>query len=192
MARFTVTNYDASGAPERQTTVDVPPAASCAALRSAVAAALGLRGAFTLSTAAVADVTSDEQAAALRSGEVLHICPPGAQARLSELCLFAPHPNVMLDSGDYVEKSGKAPVAFALSDLVDNALAATLHNAATGRPRNITVAFVRGRNAAESLRSVNDNGCAMTCEELKQWRVLSPFPLCKLTCALSLPVPAGP
>lgn len=73
-----------------------------------------------------------------------------------------------------MEKEGKAPVAFALADLVDNSLAATHDNAGAGLPRDITVAFVRGRTAEDSLVVVTDNGRAMNVPQLRDWCVLAP------------------
>lgn len=69
-----------------------------------------------------------------------------------------------------VEKNGKAPVAFALSDLVDNSLLAT-HGMAAGRQRRIVISFVRGRSAADSLLSIADNGRGMTRDVLEVWCV---------------------
>ena len=68
-----------------------------------------------------------------------------------------------------MEKEGKAPVAFAIADLVDNALAATRGNVAAGRGRDITITFVRGRSAEDSLIAVCDNGRAMTAADLRNW-----------------------
>ena len=68
-----------------------------------------------------------------------------------------------------MEKEGKAPVAFAIADLVDNALAATRGNVAASRGRDITIAFVRGRAPEDSLIAVCDNGRAMTAADLRNW-----------------------
>jgi hypothetical protein len=179
LRRFSVSFVSGDAAP-RTVSVEVPVSdgggVSCASLRAAVATALGLgRAAFTLTDATLPDVSSDAHAAALRPGCTLHCVPlssDAATATAAALCeriSFPPHPKTLTDSGDYVEKNGKAPVAFALSDLIDNALAATRDNAAARRRRCITVAFVRGRSAAESLIAVTDNGRAMTADGLKGW-----------------------
>jgi hypothetical protein len=74
-----------------------------------------------------------------------------------------------------VEKDGKPPVAFAIADLVDNSLAATRDNVAAGRARNITVSFVRGRSAEDSLIAVCDNGQAMSNAALRNWCAHAPL-----------------
>jgi len=85
--------------------------------------------------------------------------------------LFTPHPRTLTDNGDYVERGGKAPVAFALSDLLDNSLLATRDNPAAGRLRCLKVTLVLGARAEESYIVVSDNGLGMTTETLKQWCV---------------------
>jgi hypothetical protein len=108
--RITVSLAAASAdAPARTAVATVAPAAggavTCAALRSAAAAALGLPnlGAYALTNGSVADISSDADAAALRPGDTLHVLPRGAAGERQPLCeriSFPPHPRVLTDNGD--------------------------------------------------------------------------------------------
>ena len=111
---------------------------------------------------------------------------------LSELVAYTPHPRTLTDNGDYVERGGKAPVAFALSDLLDNALAATRENPAAGRERALTVSFLHGPTAADSHIVVSDNGRAMSAATLRQWCVspAGPCVMCPPPLRLALTPPA--
>lgn len=59
-------------------------------------------------------------------------------------------------------------MAFALSDLIDNALRATKNNAANGRPRRIAVSLLEGPNGMSIC--VSDNGEGMSKRTLNSWR----------------------
>ena len=95
--------------PARTAIATVPPSAggavTCAALRAAAAAALGLRdlAGFALTNGSVADIITDGDAAALRPGDTLHLVPRGAAGELQPLferISFPPHPKVLTDNGD--------------------------------------------------------------------------------------------
>ncbi len=79
---------------------------------------------------------------------------------------------------EYFAAQGQHPFAFALAELIDNALRATKGNGE--RPRAITVSLVlgdtggRGDRAADAgLIAVRDNGCGMTTKELNDWAVMN-------------------
>lgn len=93
-----------------------------------------------------------------------------------ERIAFAPHPKTITHAGDYeyFAAQGKAPVAFALSDLIDNALRATKGNAAAGRPRRISVSLLEGPRGMSIC--VADNGEGMTKRTLNSWRACLPRP----------------
>jgi len=108
--RFTVSLAAAADAPARTAIAAVPCSAggavSCAALRAAVAQALGLRSlsSLALTNGSVADICTDADAEALRPGDTLHLLPRGggggAQEPLCERINFPPHPKTMTDNGD--------------------------------------------------------------------------------------------
>lgn len=68
---------------------------------------------------------------------------------------------------------GQAPFPFALAELVDNSLRATMHGRA--RRRSITISFVLDSLAAPGagLVSVWDNGRGMSKQELNEWAVMN-------------------
>lgn len=68
---------------------------------------------------------------------------------------------------------GRAPFPFALAELIDNSLRATIR----GRPANreIRISFVLSSltSPGGGLISVWDNGCGMTKRELNEWAVMN-------------------
>lgn len=65
---------------------------------------------------------------------------------------------------EYFAAQGHQPSAFALAELIDNALRATKGNGAAGRQRSITVSLVLPEKggASTGLVCVKDNGVGMT------------------------------
>lgn len=94
-----------------------------------------------------------------------------AQERIS----FDPHPKTLTMAGDYeyFAAQGHHPLAFALAELIDNALRATKANDAAGRRRAITVSLATDERAGRGLVAVRDNGCGMGVSELGSWAVMN-------------------
>ncbi|GBF97420.1 hypothetical protein Rsub_09586 [Raphidocelis subcapitata] len=122
----------------------------------------------------------------LKSGAMLQFsdkpppgsAPPGGSGGGSgqvyrERVCFNPHPKTLTMAGDYeyFAAQGHHPLAFALAELVDNALRATKGN--TSRPRSIVVSLVVDDTASRGLVAVRDNGVGMTPQELNNWAVMN-------------------
>ena len=94
-------------------------------------------------------------------------------APVAERVKYQPHPKTMTMAGDYeyFAAGGQHPFAYALAELVDNAIRAT-HGNPEGRGRQIVVSLVHGPGGAGAL-CVEDNGCGMTKQQLNQWAVMN-------------------
>ncbi|KAI8466921.1 MAG: hypothetical protein J3K34DRAFT_524164 [Monoraphidium minutum] len=92
-----------------------------------------------------------------------------------ERVCFNPHPKTLTMAGDYeyFAAQGHHPLAFALAELVDNALRATKGNRRVDRPRSIVVSLVMDEAASRGLVVVRDNGVGMTPQELNNWAVMN-------------------
>lgn len=101
-----------------------------------------------------------------------------------ERVTFNPHPKTLTMAGDYeyFAAQGHHPLAFALSELIDNALSATKANGgsnssgitqASRKQRNITVSLLTSSSSDVGLICVSDNGCGMSPKELNQWAVMN-------------------
>jgi signal transduction histidine kinase len=92
---------------------------------------------------------------------------------LQERISFNPHPKTLTMAGDYeyFAAQGHHPLAFALAELIDNALRATKGN--TERPRSITVSLVTDDKSSKGMVCVRDNGSGMTVQELNNWAVMN-------------------
>ena len=115
---------------------------------------------------------------------------PPSQPPQQERVTFAPHPKTMTMAGDYeyYAAQGRQPLAFAVAELVDNALratagsmAASLEQASTSSssqtslpPRiEVTVALDSDKNPTAGLVSVWDNGAGMSKAALNAWAVMN-------------------
>jgi signal transduction histidine kinase len=92
---------------------------------------------------------------------------------LQERISFNPHPKTLTMAGDYeyFAAQGHHPLAFALAELIDNALRATKGN--SERPRSITVSLVTDEKGGKGMVCVRDNGSGMTVQELNNWAVMN-------------------
>lgn len=101
---------------------------------------------------------------------------------LQERVCFPPHPKTLTMAGDYeyFAAQGHHPFAFALAELIDNALRATKRN--VDRPREIKISFVVGDGSRErggggdtvgGLVCVQDSGGGMSKRELNDWAVMN-------------------
>lgn len=72
---------------------------------------------------------------------------------------------------EYFAAQGYHPLAFALAELIDNALRATKGN--KQRPRSITVSLVTDDKGSKGMVCVRDNGSGMTVQELNNWAVMN-------------------
>ncbi|KAL0055144.1 hypothetical protein WJX82_007626 [Trebouxia sp. C0006] len=90
---------------------------------------------------------------------------------------FSPHPKTLTMAGDYeyFAAQGHHPFAYALAELIDNALRATRIVSRPGQTRTITISFVtRGpANALKGLICVQDNGSGMTKQALNDWAIMN-------------------
>jgi signal transduction histidine kinase len=112
-------------------------------------------------------------------------------ANPQERVTFNPHPKTLTMAGDYeyFAAQGHHPLAFALSELIDNALSATKANGesdrggsssssgtfeqASRKQRSITVSLLTSSSSDAGLICVSDNGCGMSPKELNQWAVMN-------------------
>jgi len=94
-------------------------------------------------------------------------------AMLQERINFNPHPKTLTMAGDYeyFAAQGQHPLAFALAELIDNALRATKAN--RQQPRSITVSLVTDDKAQHGMVCVRDNGSGMNVQELSNWAVMN-------------------
>ncbi|XP_041669766.1 structural maintenance of chromosomes flexible hinge domain-containing protein 1 [Cheilinus undulatus] len=85
-----------------------------------------------------------------------------------ELIRFTPHYNTLVESGkhEYSTCEGKKPFPYALAELVDNALSATVKNKG---PRTIEIRMLLDETAGKPAVIVLDNGCGMSREDLNNW-----------------------
>jgi sensor histidine kinase regulating citrate/malate metabolism len=72
---------------------------------------------------------------------------------------------------EYFAAQGHHPLAFALAELIDNALRATKGN--VERPRSITVSLVTDEKSSKGMVCVRDNGSGMAVQELNNWAVMN-------------------
>eukprot|EP00878_Enallax_costatus_P028476 GHUV01030760.1.p1 GENE.GHUV01030760.1~~GHUV01030760.1.p1 ORF type:complete len:246 (+),score=76.14 GHUV01030760.1:367-1104(+) len=121
------------------------------------------------------DICNDEQVQQLQAGQRLLVRPNQSKdvAVFKERISFNPHPKTLTMAGDYeyFAAQGHAPLAFALAELIDNALRATKSN--RDRPRSITISLVTDEKASRGMVCVRDNGCGMTVQELNNWAVMN-------------------
>lgn len=112
----------------------------------------GLREGSKLKVVLPAQVTPARDPGAAARGAPMHLTQtlhlaallltPQASGRV-EAVQFTPHPNTVIMAGDleYFESNGAHPLAYALAELIDNAMRATRDNR---EARNIDVSFVLG------------------------------------------------
>jgi signal transduction histidine kinase len=100
-------------------------------------------------------------------------CPLCGLLLLQERISFNPHPKTLTMAGDYeyFAAQGHHPLAFALAELIDNALRATKGNSEL--PRSITVSLVTDEKGGKGMVCVRDNGSGMTVQELNNWAVMN-------------------
>jgi hypothetical protein len=107
-------------------------------------------------------------------GSLRHDSPARCCLRvLQERISFNPHPKTLTMAGDYeyFAAQGYHPLAFALAELVDNALRATKGN--TDRPRSIAVSLITDDSGSKGMVCVRDNGSGMSTQELNNWAVMN-------------------
>ncbi|XP_020791330.2 LOW QUALITY PROTEIN: structural maintenance of chromosomes flexible hinge domain-containing protein 1 [Boleophthalmus pectinirostris] len=87
-----------------------------------------------------------------------------------ELIYFTPHHDTVVESGTYkyYDSEGKKALPYALADLVDNSLSATVNNAAG---RTIEIRMLFDESYGKPAVIVWDNGCGMTSKQLNNWAV---------------------
>lgn len=92
---------------------------------------------------------------------------------MQERISFNPHPKTLTMAGDYeyFAAQGYHPLAFALAELIDNALRATKANREC--PRNITVSLITDDKGSQGVICVSDNGSGMNTQELSNWAVMN-------------------
>ncbi|KAM6971565.1 structural maintenance of chromosomes flexible hinge domain-containing protein 1 [Tautogolabrus adspersus] len=114
----------------------------------------------------------------LQDGSTLYVLkhenqalPAATQERID----FTPHYNTLIESGkhEYSTCEGKKPFSYALAELIDNALSATVKN--TGA-RSIEIRMLLDETLGKPAVIVLDNGCGMCPEDLNDW---AKYRLCK-------------
>ncbi|XP_065805083.1 structural maintenance of chromosomes flexible hinge domain-containing protein 1 [Labrus bergylta] len=97
--------------------------------------------------------------------------PAAAQERIN----FTPHYNTLIESGkhEYSTCEGKKPFSYALAELIDNALSATVKNDGA---RSIEIRMLLDETLGKPAVIVLDNGCGMSPEDLNDW---AKYRLCK-------------
>lgn len=68
---------------------------------------------------------------------------------------------------------GRAPFPYALAELVDNSLRATISSRCNERKIIISFVLSAPENPASGLISVWDNGCGMAKKELNEWAIMN-------------------
>ncbi|KAF8056436.1 SMCHD1 [Scenedesmus sp. PABB004] len=120
------------------------------------------------------DISGDQDVVALAPGQRVLVRPARAHDAGGERISFNPHPKTLTMAGDYeyFAAQGHHPLAFALAELVDNALRATKGGGAAA-PRRITVQLVTDARGGAGMVAVSDNGSGMTVAELNSWAVMN-------------------
>ena len=105
--------------------------------------------------------------------EVAHAASTTLAAPAKERIHFPPHPKTLTMAGDYeyFAAQGQHPFAYALAELIDNAMRATRNND-EARGREILISLVTAPGGLATI-AVEDNGCGMTAQELNEWAVMN-------------------
>ncbi|XP_060920639.1 structural maintenance of chromosomes flexible hinge domain-containing protein 1 [Labrus mixtus] len=114
----------------------------------------------------------------LQDGSTLHLLKQEDQAlpaATQERIDFTPHYNTLIESGkhEYSTCEGKKPFSYALAELIDNALSATVKNDGA---RSIEIRMLLDETLGKPAVIVLDNGCGMSPEDLNDW---AKYRLCK-------------
>eukprot|EP00057_Strongylocentrotus_purpuratus_P019491 XP_011673965.1 PREDICTED: structural maintenance of chromosomes flexible hinge domain-containing protein 1 [Strongylocentrotus purpuratus] len=83
---------------------------------------------------------------------------------------YQPHFDTLIRSGmyEYYASGGQNPLPFAIAELIDNSLSATVNNVG---PRNIEIRLYLDETGDKSMVCVLDNGKGMTTRELNNWAI---------------------
>jgi hypothetical protein len=68
---------------------------------------------------------------------------------------------------------GRAPFPYALAELIDNSLRASIRGRTTGRKIAISLVLNTATSPSSGLISVWDNGCGMSKLEMNEWAVMN-------------------
>ncbi|XP_041817440.1 structural maintenance of chromosomes flexible hinge domain-containing protein 1 [Chelmon rostratus] len=101
---------------------------------------------------------------------LLHREAQALSAATKERIKFVPHYDTLIRGGmyEYYASEGQNPLAYALAELIDNALSATAKN--TGQ-RTIEIRMLFDETFGKPALIVLDNGCGMTSKQLNNWAV---------------------
>ncbi|XP_065063463.1 structural maintenance of chromosomes flexible hinge domain-containing protein 1-like isoform X2 [Rhopilema esculentum] len=109
----------------------------------------------------------------IESGDTLYLLNDAKQellAPVQEHIEYLPHYDTLVKSGmyEYYASAGQSPLPFAIAELIDNALAATVSN---DGPREIKVFLCFENTPGDNLICVSDNGRGMTPKDLNNWAI---------------------
>ncbi|XP_059182783.1 structural maintenance of chromosomes flexible hinge domain-containing protein 1 isoform X2 [Centropristis striata] len=111
-------------------------------------------------------------------------------AATEEEISFMPHYDTLIRCGmyEYYASDGRQPLAYALAELIDNSLSATVRNTGV---RTIEIQMMFDETLGKPAVIVLDNGCGMTFQKLNNWAVyrLSKFASKQETYIRPEPVP---
>ena len=101
------------------------------------------------------------------------VMPSSLAAPVKERIFFPPHPKTLTMAGDYeyFAAEGTHPFAYALAELIDNAMRATRTNTRV-HGRDIIISLVTATGGQKCI-AIEDNGCGMTAKELNNWAVMN-------------------
>ncbi|XP_030829849.1 structural maintenance of chromosomes flexible hinge domain-containing protein 1-like [Strongylocentrotus purpuratus] len=91
-------------------------------------------------------------------------------APIQERVDYQPHYDTIIRSGmyEYYASEGQNPLPFAIAELIDNSVTATVNNVG---PRNIEIRLYLDETGDKSMVCVLDNGKGMTTRELNNWAI---------------------
>ncbi|XP_030830808.1 structural maintenance of chromosomes flexible hinge domain-containing protein 1 [Strongylocentrotus purpuratus] len=131
-------------------------------------------GKFVIATTNRDEINTDETYEELvEDGDTLYLLVHLKQALLAptqERVEYQPHFDTLIRSGmyEYYASEGQNPLPFAIAELIDNSLAATVDNVG---PRNIEIRLYLDETGDKSMVCVLDNGKGMTTRELNNWAI---------------------
>ncbi|XP_054753736.2 structural maintenance of chromosomes flexible hinge domain-containing protein 1-like [Lytechinus pictus] len=131
-------------------------------------------GKFVIATTNREEINTDEAYEELvEDGDTLYLLVHLKQALLAptqERVEYQPHFDTLIRSGmyEYYASEGQNPLPFAIAELIDNSLAATMNN---DGPRCIEIRLYLDETGDKSTVCVIDNGKGMTTRELNNWAI---------------------
>ena len=121
-------------------------------------------------TGTVVDIRSDEDVSKIRHGSEIRIAGTSSSITTSaEKVNIEPHYETLTSSGlyAYYDSAGYYSLNFAIGELIDNALSATMKN--DSKDKTIEVRLYKDSSEAKSVIMIVDNGHGMNKETLTSW-----------------------